>query len=151
MEENTSFIIIIYYYRPKTSNLIIKNNSRTTTPVLQTIHVVYKYTCNFQNYKSEYIDIRQLTLEKKLDSRLLQWQHQEPQCYNITPTKVALYNNTKIIKKERNYRSLAIKEYLLIQQQPDINIQQNNYHNVLKLNQTRNNYNIQDRQRGETQ
>ena len=73
------------------------------------------------------------------------------QCHNITSTKETLYNNTKVIKKERKYRSLAIKEYLLIlKQHPDINVQQNNYYNILQLHQTRYNYNLQEAQRNWT-
>ena len=147
--KNTSLKTIIYYNSPKTSNSIIKNNSRTITPVLQTTNVVYKFTCNFQNCKSEYIGLTQLTLEKRLTAHYYKGsiKNHYQQCHNITPTKQTIYNNTKILTKERNYRSLAIKECLFIlHHQSKINIQQNNYWNIMKLHQSRSNYNTQARQ-----
>ena len=66
VEKNSSLKTTIYYNSSKTSNMIIKNNCKTTTPVLQTTSVVYKFTCNFQNCKSEYIGLTHLTLEKRL-------------------------------------------------------------------------------------
>ena len=149
VEKNTSLKTIIYYNSPKTSNSIIKNNSRTITPVLQTTNVVYKFTCNFQNCKSEYIGLTQLTLEKRLTAHYYKGsiKNHYQQCHNITPTKQTIYNNTKILTKERNYRSLAIKECLFIlHHQSKINIQQNNYWNIMKLHQSRSNYNTQARQ-----
>ena len=144
--KNQKLKTIIFYKNMKTSNLVIKNNIVFTSSALNATNVVYKFKCNYLNCKSEYIGHTQLSLQNRLTAHYYNGsiKNHYQQVHNIKVNKETLFNNTEVITKEKNYRKLAIKECLLIlEQEPRINIQFNNFFSSTKLFQRRNNIGLE--------
>ena len=133
--------IVIYYKNNKTSNLVIKNNMMPRPTPLQSTNVVYKFVCDVQHCKAEYIGHTRLTLEKRLQSHHYQGsiKNHYKESHNMSVTKEKLIENTSILIKEYNYKNLIIKEALyILRHSSRINVQFQNFFNVLKLIQMRN-------------
>ena len=85
---------------------------------------------------AQYIGMTQNTLSKRLTFHLQQGSILEHfrNYHHEKLTRNILTNNTKIIDRENKRHGLLIKEALHIQEKsPEINIQNNNFTNVLKL------------------
>ena len=141
---NTKLKVIIYYNNIKSSNLVIKNNCAPRPTPLQSSNIVYKFTCPIQNCAAEYVGMTRLTLEKRLRAHIYSGAiknhlHEEHQSI-IDKGKIS--DNTTILTKDIDPRQLFVKEALYILQiRPKINIQSENFSNVLKLHQFRHNHN----------
>ena len=140
---NKKLNFITYYKNPKTSNLIMKNNITSPPSKLQTSNVVYKFVCPHQHGKAEETYIgetttslsRRLTMHKQSGSISRHFYQQ----HNCNVTRQQLTDNTVILVKEQNKQKLLIKEALLIlKHSPTINIQFDNFTNILKLHKQRN-------------
>ena len=126
----------------------MKNNMASPPATLQQTNVVYKFTCPFPHSKAEdYIGFTQTTLSRRLTmhgqngsiNRHFMNDH------NIKPTREQLTSNTIILTKANDRYKLAIKEALLIMNNaPSLNIQFDNFTNILKL------YNHRDQQSKQT-
>ena len=140
---DTKLNLIIYYKNPKTSNLVLKNNMSPPPTKLQTSNVVYKFICPYQHGEAEESYIgetttslsRRLTMHKQSGS--IQTHFQETHHVNVT--REQLTENTTILAKENNKQKLLITEALLIlKENPTLNIQFDNFYNILKLFKHRN-------------
>ena len=129
--------IIFYYKNKKTHNLVMKNNLTPTLPTLQQRGLVYKFQCPLPHSKAvTYIGFTQTTL-----SRRLTMHGQNGSIYNhfinshnCKPTRDQLTENTIIITRDTDRYKLAIKEALIIiNDSPSLNIQFDNFSNILKL------------------
>ena len=147
---NDKLNIICYYKNKRTCNLVMRNNLAPKPPPLQQTGTVYKFECPLQhNIPQTYIGHSQTTLFRRLSSHLNKGSirsHFFSQ-HNIIPTIELLTNNTSIIATANDKIRLCIKEALMIlQHSPSINIQYDNFTNILKLQPNRriNNNNSND-------
>ena len=129
--------IIFYYKNKRTCNLVMKNNLAPKPPTLQQTGTVYRFQCPFpHDIPQVYIGHSQTTLQRRLKSHLNNGSiksHFLTQ-HNIKPSIDQLSNNTTIIAKANDKIRLCIKEALMILQlSPPINIQYDNFTQVLKL------------------
>ena len=142
IENNQKLTIICYYKNIKTSNLVMRNNMAPFPQSLQQTCVVYKFSCPLPHCKAEeYIGLTQTTLSRRLTMHGQNgsiYKHFKDN-HNTKPTRDQLTQNTKIIAKANDRYKLAIKEALLIlKHSPSINIQFDNFTNILKLHNHRN-------------
>ena len=136
-EENKKLRIIFYYKNQKTHSLIMKNNLSPKRPPLQQSNVVYKFVCPAPHSKAEeYIGFTQTTLSRRLtmhaqNGSILKHFRSEHGC---APSREQLIENTQIITRAADRYKLTIKEALLIlKESPSLNIQFENFTNILKL------------------
>ena len=139
-QSNDKINIIIYYKSIKTSNLVIKNNPSTSLDTLDTPNVIYKFKCNLSPCQVEYIGQTRMCLRKRLNNHVYKGSILDHYLkhHNRNITRNLLYENTKIIERERDYQRLYIKECLLILEHLPIANIQGNFYNILKLNGQRN-------------
>ena len=135
--ENEQLKIIFYYKNSKTANLVIKNSPTTQCEDLNTTNVIYNFTCNRMTCQSaNYIGMTRTTLKKRLDSHYYNgsiYKHYK-EFHKEKLTKENLYNNTKIIEKEQEWKRLSIKEALkIIEMTPKLNIQYESFNSILQL------------------
>ena len=129
--------IICYYKNLKTRNLVMKNNLGPKLSNLSQTGVVYNFECPLPHSRAEnYIGMTQATVAHRLTNHTQSGsisRHFE-QHHNTKLIRDTLVNNTSIIAKADNRYKLAIKEALLIlNQEPSINKQFDNFTNILKL------------------
>ena len=121
----------------KTCNLVMKNNMGPKLPNLSQTGVVYNFKCPLPHSKAEnYIGMTQATVSHRLTNHVQAGSISShfKQHHNSKLTKGTLVNNTNIIAKSDNRYKLAIKEALLILNlEPSINKQFDNFTNILKL------------------
>ena len=138
IDKNKSIDLIIYYKNKKTHELIMKNNLSNNETDMKKTNVIYKFTCPLpHSIVEQYIGMTQNCLSKRLSQHLTHGSILDHfrKHHDIKLTKEILENNTVIIERANTRHDLAIKESLLIlQYQPKINIQNDNFDNVLKLN-----------------
>lgn len=129
--------VICYYKNVKTGNLVMRNNMGPKLPNLSQTGVVYKFECPLPHSRAEYyIGMTQATVSHRLTNHAQSGSISShfKQHHNSKPTKDILVNNTSIIAKAKNRYNLAVKEALLIlNQEPSINKQFDNFTNILKL------------------
>ena len=142
VDENKKLRIVFYYKNIKTHSLVMKNNLAPKPPVLQQCNVVYKYTCPHPHSKAEeYIGLTQTTLSRRLTMHAQNGSILKhfKSSHNQHPTREQLVENTTVIARENDRYKLAIKEALLIlRDSPSLNIQFENFTNILKLYSHRN-------------
>ena len=138
--------LIIYYKNLKTSNLIMKNNPSPKLPTLQQHNVIYMYSCNNcrtqHGQAGEYVGMTQTTLSRRLTMHLqtgsIKQHHLISHETNLD--RQSLVDNTSILTKASNKQELAIKEAILIlNRNPMINRQFNQFDNTLKLHHSKTN------------
>ena len=142
VDERNRLQIIFYYRNNKTHNLVMKNNMAPTPSALQQCNVIYKFQCPLPHSKAEtYIGLTQTTLSRRLTMHGQNgsiFNHFEKE-HNSKPTRNQLTENTNIITRANNRYMLAIKEALLIlKESPSLNVQFDNFENILKLHSSRN-------------
>ena len=143
VQSDNKLKIIIYYKNNKTSNLVIKNNTMPKPTPLETANVVYKFTCNIQHCKAEYVGHTRLSLEKRLQAHSYNGsiKNHYKESHNSNITKEILRENTTIITKEQQPKNLAIKEALFILKlAPRVNVQFQTFNKTLQLFQLRNSH-----------
>jgi len=142
VQDHHKLRIIFYYKNIKTHNLVMKNNMAPPPTTMQQTNVVYKFICPLPHSKAEeYIGLTQTTL-----SRRLTMHGQNGSIYkhfinthNSKPSREQLTDNTAVIAKANDRYKLSIKEALLIMNnEPSLNIQFDNFTNILKLYNHRN-------------
>ena len=137
IDENKKLRIIFYYKNLKTHSLVMKNNLAPKPPVLQQSNVVYRFACPFPHSKAEeYIGFTQTTLSRRLTMHAQNGSILKhfKSAHNQHPTREQLVENTTIIARANDRYKLAIKEALLIlRHSPSLNIQFENFTNILKL------------------
>ena len=138
--------LIIYYKNLKTSNLIMKNNPSPKPPTLQQHNVIYMYSCNEcitqHGQAGEYVGMTQTTLSRRLTMHLQTGSIKQHHLTNHETTldRKSLVENTSILTRASNKQELAIKEAILIlNRNPLINRQFNQFDNTLKLHHSKNN------------
>ena len=135
-KEGEHLKITFYYINKKTSNLVIKNSPKSESEPLDMTNVIYKFQCKFMQCNAEYIGHTRTSLKKRLNNHYYKGsiKNHYQLDHNQKITKEELYNNTKIMGYENEYRRLIIKEALeILEHLPAINIQDENFHNILKL------------------
>ena len=142
LNEKQKLKIIFYYKNTKTHNLVMKNNLSPRPSAMQQSNLVYKFSCPFPHSKAEeYIGLTQTTLSRRLtmhgqNGSILK---HFMLSHNGKPTRDQLTQNTTIIARANDRYKLAIKEALLIlNNAPSLNIQFDNFTNILKLHNHRN-------------
>ena len=142
LNEKQKLKIIFYYKNTKTHNLVMKNNLSPRPSAMQQSNLVYKFSCPFPHSKAEeYIGLTQTTLSRRLtmhgqNGSILK---HFMLSHNVKPTRDQLTQNTTIIARANDRYKLAIKEALLIlNNAPSLNIQFDNFTNILKLHNHRN-------------
>ena len=138
--------LIVYYKNLKTSNLIMKNNPSPKPSTLQQHNVIYMYSCNEcrtqHGQAGEYVGMTQTTLSRRLTMHLQTGSIKQHQLTNHETTldRKSLVDNTSILTRASNKQELAIKEAILIlNRNPLINRQFNQFDNTLKLHHSKNN------------
>ena len=129
--------LICYYKNIKTFNLVMKNNSRPKSQNSSRTNVVYQFDCPLPHSRAEsYIGMTQATLNHRLINHAQAgsiFKHFREH-HDFKPTRKLLLNNTSIIATAENRYKLAVKEALLILNvEPLINKQFDNFTNILKL------------------
>ena len=142
VKENHKLNIIFYYKNLKTHSLVMKNNLTPRPSDLQQSNLVYKFSCPLPHSKAvEYIGFTQTTLSRRLTMHGQNgsiFKH-FMSIHNVKPTREQLTHNTIIIAKANDRYKLSIKEALLIlNEKPSLNIQFENFGNILKLYNHRN-------------
>ena len=154
--ENKKLELRIYYKNTKTCNLVMKNNLTPPPSLLDESNVIYKFSCPLSHRQAtEYVGFTQTTLSQRLVAHRQNGSihNHFKEFHNSKPSREHLTENTKIIAKARDRTRLAIKEALIIlEEKPIINKQYDNFSNVLKLHQLKNNTQKQDtlKTQGET-
>ena len=138
-DPNKKLNLIIFYRNLKTHNLVIKNNLAKPPTALQKSNVIYEFECPLShgNVTPRYIGFTQNTLSRRLTQHLQQGsiRNHFSDYHNATITRETIVNNTKIIEHAKDRYHLAIKEALLIMNtNPIINKQYDNFSNILWLN-----------------
>ena len=121
----------------------MKNNLTSDPSPLRQTNLVYKFSCSLPHSKAEdYIGMTQTTLSRRLTMHTQTgsiYQHFISE-HHAKPTRAQLTENTTIIARADNRYKLAIKEALLIlNHAPTINKQFDNFTNILKVHNCRNN------------
>ena len=134
--------MVFYYKNLKTHSLVMKNNLSPKLPQLQQSNVVYKFTCPVPHSKAEeYIGFTQTTLSRRLTMHAQNGSILKhfKSAHGENPTREQLVENTQIMARADDRYKLAIKEALLIlRESPSLNIQFENFDNILKLYSHRN-------------
>lgn len=136
-DEEINFII--YYSNMKTKNLFMKNNISTSVDFLSKSWVVYKYKCPHEDcvlQNPTYIGQTRNTLRKRLQQHKIDGAIKDHlyKKHNKNIEEQQIEQNTKIINSFQNLKELHIFEALaILQEQPDINRQKDNFINPLKL------------------
>ena len=141
-DQQTEIDLIIYYKNKKTHNLIMKNNSAPAPPISQRTNVVYKFNCPYPHGEAEnYIGLTTTTINTRMTRHVQTGsirKHFED-VHHTRPTKSEILDNTSILTFAENRQKLYIKEALFIlQENPTINRQYDNFTNILKLYKSRN-------------
>ena len=128
-DSNKNIDLCIYYRNFKTSNLVMKNNLCAKTRPLDKCGVVYQYSCQIANCKSQnttYIGMCTTSLSRRLTTHLANGgieKHTRNE-HNVTLTRDMLVQNTIILDKIPDRRKLQYLEALYINlYKPIINIQ----------------------------
>ena len=137
VDENSKQKVIFYYQNKRTHNLVLKNNTAPPPPPLQQCNVVYQFQCPLPHSKAEnYIGCttttlsRRLTMHRQNGSILKHF----TDVHDRKPTRDELIENTTIIGREVTKYRLAVKEALIIlNTEPSLNIQFDNFSTILKL------------------
>ena len=142
VNENDKLKIIFYYKSPKANNYIMKFNPHPPSQQLQRNNVVYQFQCPMQhdNQPKIYIGHTRCSLARRLDSHSQRGSIKQhfAEDHDCKITKQQLYDNTSIIATASDKQRLIIKESLLIlENNPSINKQFDNFNHVLKLNPMR--------------
>ena len=126
----------------KTANLAMKNNMSPPTAMLKQSGVVYQFTCPLPHSQAvNYIGMTKTTL-----SRRLTYHGQEGAIFDhfqnvhgSKPTREQLTENTVVTAKAQDRHRLAIIEALhILNNNPSLNKQYDNFANTLKLYKYRN-------------
>ena len=139
VDPNKKLNLIIYYKNIKTHNLVMKNNLSPPPTVLQQSNVIYQFECPLShgNVIPRYVGFTQNKLSRRLTMHLQQGsiRNHFMDHHNSILTRETIVNNTTIIEKAQDRYHLAIKEALLIMNSnPIINKQYDNFSNILRLN-----------------
>ena len=142
VNQNEKLKIIIYYKSPKANNFIMKFNPHPPNQRLQRSNVIYQFQCPLQhdNQPKTYIGFTQCSLARRLDNHSQKGSIKQHfiEDHNCKITKQQLYDNTSIIATASDKQRLIIKESLLIlENNPSINKQFDNFNHTLKLNPMR--------------
>ena len=117
----------------------MKNNMSPPPSTLQRSNIIYEFECPLSHgiVTPKYVGFTQTSLSRRLTMHLQNGSirnHFQDQ-HDTTLTREIIVNNTKIIEKAKDRYHLAIKEALLIMNtNPIINRQENNFSNILRLN-----------------
>ena len=137
VDENSKQKVIFYYQNKRTHNLVLKNNTAPPPPPLQQCNVVYQFQCPLPHSKAEnYIGCTTTTLSRHLtmhrqNGSILKY---FTDVHDRKPTRDELIENTTIIGREVTKYRLAVKEALIIlNTEPSLNIQFDNFSTILKL------------------
>ena len=136
--ENMKIKFHIYYKNRKLKNLLLKNNPKERPTELETSHVVYQYTCpypschagdNYIGYTTNRLSHRCSEHEKNGSIR----KHHET-THNNRPSLDHILENTKILKRGKDWCELQIMESIIIKdKKPRINRQFANFKRYLNI------------------
>ena len=142
IDQQSEISLIIYYKNKKTHNLIMKNNSAPPPPIAQRTNVVYNFNCPLPHGEAvNYIGLTTTTLYNRMSRHVQSGsikRHFE-ESHHTKPTRSQILDNTTILSFAENKQKLYIKEALhILQENPKINRQYDNFTNILKLYKSRN-------------
>ena len=142
IDKNNRLQLIFYYRNRKTCNLVMRNKPLASGDDMGQTNVIYKFTCPMSHSQAtEYIGLTQNTLAQRLTFHRQNGSILDhfKTYHNMKPNRDHLTQNTKVIEKASDRQRLAIKEALLIlSEKPLINKQFDNFANILKLHQSKN-------------
>ena len=132
LEPNTKIDLRIYYKNYKTSSLVMCNNLCAKKRQLDRCNVVYQYSCQIANCKSQnttYIGNTATSLSRRLTMHLQSGsiKNHTRDAHNTTLTRDMLVNNTIVLDSVPETRKLHFLEAIYIDSyKPNMNIQGGN-------------------------
>ena len=142
IDRNNKLQLIFYYRNRKTCNLVMRNRPLASRDDMGKTNVIYKFTCPMlHSQATEYIGLTQNTLAQRLTFHCQNGSILDhfKIYHTMKPSRDHLMQNTKVIEKGSDRQRIAIKETLLIlNKKPIINKHFDNFTNILKLHQSKN-------------
>lgn len=121
--------LTIYYKNKRTKDLILRNDSSPRPSNFDSVNVIYKFTCPYENCTSHssYIGLTTTKLSRRLSYHLSQGGPKRHllQEHNIPISRTILEENTEIMDQAQDKNRLLYLEALYIKRDnPAINTQQ---------------------------
>jgi len=139
MNNNDHLQLNVYYSNKRTSSLLMKNNIAERKELLRRSSVVYQIQCPIEDCELQngiYLGQTRNTLSKRLTYHLQDGAMKDHvmKYHNRTLTRQDLEDHISVVASLQDYQRLSIyKALMILKLRPDINRQQDNFHNPLKL------------------